>query len=108
MYNPRVMILQERRQDIKPIRIMQISQLLRQGCILSRPSYQSPLLVSPMLTKNVNRKVRFEFVSRVEVVIVIVDVNGQKLAILPYFDGEEEHSGVVLLIRKDLIEEFVC
>lgn len=87
---------------------MQIGQFLRQRCILSRPSYQSPLLVSPMLTKDVNTKNRFDFVRGIEVVIVIVDVNSQKHAVLPYFDGEEEYSCVGLPVWEDLVEEFVC
>lgn len=60
-----------------------------------------------MLSQNKDWENSSGFVCYVEVVFMIVGVNGQKEAITPYFNCKQEDPVVVLPVRKNLISSSV-
>lgn len=106
------MIPHKRRPNIKPIRTMQIRQLLSNIHILTSPAHKIPTrrpLSSPLIPRqHENRKHGLGFMRDVEVVNVVVDVDGGEDAMAPDFDGEEEDARVEVPVWEDLVYGLIC
>lgn len=102
------MICQKRRLDVKAIGVVEIRYCLSNGPILLRPSDKVPAsTASPMLPQYRHWKYGCGFVCCLEIVIMMVDINGKKHALSPNLNSEKEDPAVTFPARKDLTNNSV-
>lgn len=68
--------------DVPTIGVVEIHDFGTKGLILSRPSYKSPATVFPM-PEHIDWEDLFDFVSRIKVVIEMIDVDDNEGTVIP-------------------------